>query len=178
MDFWWLRGHWWPFEEFEDTSRISWEPEVWGRWVPFEDFLKTWGPDALRTLKNLPGTFDDFLWTYSGPEAFEELKDFSGHWGSSRTWLPTEELRTLINLWGLCGRFEYLLRTWGLRTLGTFLCIFLTFWGLCGRFEDFLKTWGPEYLKTLKNFSGPFADFWWTFWELYLGTFEDFLRTI
>ena len=150
----------------------------WGLCGPFEDFLKTWGPDALRTFKNLPGTFDDFLWTYWGPEAFEELKDFSGHWGSSRTWLPTEELRTFINFWGLCGRFEYLLRTWGLRTLGTFLCIFLTFWGLCGRFEDFLKTWGPEYLKTLKNISGPFADFLWTFWELYLGTFENFLRTI
>ena len=173
INFW---GLCWRFEYLLRTwglrtlGRIFFLRTLWTFWGLFE----TWGPDALRTLKNLPGTFDDFLWTYWGPEAFEELKDFSGHWGSSRTWLPTEELRTLINFWGLCGRFEYLLRTWGLRTLGNFLCIFLTFWGLCGRFEDFLKTWGPEYLKTLKNFSGPFADFLWTFWELYLGNFETF----
>ena len=170
----------------------------WGLCGPFEDFLKTWGPDALRTLKNISGTFDDFLWTYWGPEAFEDFKDFSGHWGSLRTWLPTEELRTLITFWGLWGRLEYLLWTyedfegfddlwrnlrpffedilrisWEPEAWGPWLplCIFLTFWGLCGPFEDFLKTWGPEDLKTLKNFSGPFDDFLWTFWGLYLANF-------
>ena len=38
----------------------------WGLCGPFEDFLKTWGPDALRTLKNLSGTFNDLLWTIWG----------------------------------------------------------------------------------------------------------------
>ena len=147
-------------------------------WGLFED-RRTW------CSQNIEEHSLNFWWTSCGPiedlRPFEELKDFSGHWGSSRTWLPTEELRTLINFWGLCGRFDDLwvnrgdfedhLRTWGLRTLGTFLCIFLTFWGLCGRFEDFLKTWGPEYLKTLKNFSGPFD---WLLVDLLRSVFRNF----
>ena len=85
----------------------------WGLCGPFEEFLKTWGPDALRTLKNLWGTSDDFLWTYWGPEAFEELKDFSGHCGSSRTWLPTEDFEDVDKFLD----FEIALNTWGLRGL-------------------------------------------------------------
>ena len=159
--------------------------------------MKTWGPDALRSLKNLSGTSDDFLWTYLGPEAFVDFKDSSEHWGSLRTWLPTEELRTLINIWGHWGRFEYLLRTfeefedfedllsnlriiWGPEAWGGWgpfvhfldlLRTLCTFWGL---FED-LRTWGSQ---SIEEFSGPFDDYLWTFWGLFLGTFEDFVRTI
>ena len=173
----------------------------WGLSGPFEEFWKTWGPDALRTLKNLSGTFDDFLWTYWGPDAFEDFNDFSGHWGFCEPDYLLRTLRTLINFWGLWSRLEYLLWTyedfegfdnllrnlrtfWGsvenLRSedLGYLLCIFLTFWGLCGPFEDFLKTWGTDALRTLKNLSGTFDDFLWTIWGLFLGNFEDFLRII
>ena len=173
----------------------------WGLSGPFEEFWKTWGPDFLRTLKNLSGTFDDFLWTYWGPDAFEDYNDFSGHWGFCEPDYLLRTLRTLINFWGLWNRLEYVLWTyedfegfdnllrnlrpfWGsvenLRSedLGYLLCIFLTFWGLCGPFEDFLKTWGPDALRTLKNLSGTFDDFLWTIWGLFLGNFEDFLRTI
>ena len=173
----------------------------WGLSGPFEEFWKTWGPDALRTLKNLSGTFDDFLWSYWGPDAFEDYNDFSGHWGFCEPDYLLRTLRTLINFWGLWNRLEYVLWTyedfegfdnllrnlrpfWGsvenLRSedLGYLLCIFLTFWGLCGPFEDFLKTWGPDALRTLKNLSGTFDDFLWTIWGLFLGNFEDFLRII
>ena len=173
----------------------------WGLSGPFEEFWKTWGPDALRTLKNLSGTFDDCLWTYWGPDAFEDYNDFSGHWGFCEPDYLLRTLRTLINFWGLWNRLEYVLWTyedfegfdnllrnlrpfWGsvenLRSedLGYLLCIFLTFWGLCGPFEDFLKTWGPDALRTLKNLSGTFDDFLWTIWGLFLGNFEDFLRII
>ena len=173
----------------------------WGLSGPFEEFWKTWGPDFLRTLKNLSGTFDDFLWSYWGPDAFEDYNDFSGHWGFCEPDYLLRTLRTLINFWGLWNRLEYVLWTyedfegfdnllrnlrtfWGsvenLRSedLGYLLCIFLTFWGLCGPFEDFLKTWGPDALRTLKNLSGTFDDFLWTIWGLFLGNFEDFLRII
>ena len=151
---------------------------------PFEDFWKTCGPEDLKALKN----FLDLLMTSCG--TFEDLsplrnsRTFQDHWGSLRTWLPTEELRTLINFWGHWGRFEYLLTTfeefediedlfinlriiWGpvaWERSGPFV-IFLTFWGLCVPFEDFFKTWGPEDLKALKNVldllmtsGGPFED--------------------
>ena len=173
----------------------------WGLSGPFEEFWKTWGPDFLRTLKNLSGTFDDFLWSNWGPDAFEDYNDFSGHWGFCEPDYLLRTLRTLINFWGLWNRLEYVLWTyedfegfdnllrnlrtfWGsvenLRSedLGYLLCIFLTFWGLCGPFEDFLKTWGPDALRTLKNLSGTFDDFLWTIWGLFLGNFEDFLRII
>ena len=65
----------------------------WGLCGPFEDFLKTWGPDALRTLKNLSGTLNDFLWTIWGLFlgnfedflriiywTFEELLTTTGFW--------------------------------------------------------------------------------------------------
>ena len=149
---------------------------------PFEDFLKTWGPDALRTLRNISGTFDDFLWTYRGPEAFEDFKDSSGHWGSLRTWLPTEELRTLINFWGLWGRFDYLLRTfeefedfedllsnlrniWGPETWGRwgpfvhFLDLLWALWTFRGVLED-LRTWCSL------NIEEPFRNFWWILVDL------------
>ena len=154
----------------------------WGLFGPFEDFLKTRGPDALRTLKNISGTFDDFLWIYWGPETFVDFKDSSGHWGSLRTWLPTEELRTLINIWGHWGRFEYLLRTFekfedfedllsNLRIIWEpevwvpwvpfvhFLHILRTlriFWGL---FED-LRTWCSQIIEE------PFRNFWWLLVDL------------
>ena len=173
----------------------------WGLSGPFEEFWKTWGTDFLRTLKNLSGTFDDFLWSYWGPDAFEDYNDFSGHWGFCEPDYLLRTMRTLINFWGLWNRLEYVLWTyedfegfdnllrnlrpfWGsvenLRSedLGYLLCIFLTFWGLCGPFEDFLKTWGPDALRTLKNLSGTFDDFLWTIWGLFLGNFEDFLRII
>ena len=160
----------------------------WGLSEPFEEFWKTWGPDFLRTLKNLSGTFEDY-------------NDFSGHWGFCEPDYLLRTLRTLINIWGLWNRLEYVLWTyedfegfynllrnlrpfWGsvenLRSedLGYLLCIFLTFWGLCGPFEDFLKTWGPDALRTLKNLSGTFDDFLWTIWGLFLGNFEYFLRII
>ena len=73
----------------------------WGLSGPFEEFWKTWGPDFLRTLKNLSGTFDDFLWTYWGPDAFEDFNDFSGHWGFCEPDYLLRTLRTLINFWGL-----------------------------------------------------------------------------
>ena len=173
----------------------------WGLCGLFEDFLKTWGPDALRTLKNLSGTFDDFLWTIWGPV-------FRKFWGLCEDHLMTiwgtfddhRILRTLITFWGIEVALITFCGPWGLRVLwwpfeefedtlrisenlrsedvGYLLCIFLTFWGLCGPFEDFLKTWGPDALRTLKNLSGTFDDFLWTFWGLFLGNFEDFVRTI
>ena len=163
---------------------------------PFEDFLKTRGPDALRTLKNISGTFDDFLCTFWGPEAFEEFKDFSGHWGSLRTWLPTEELRTLINFWGHWGRFDVLLEDlWGFEDIEDLFSNLRIIWGpwpenvgdllsFSWPFEDFvylLRTfWRPEDLRISKHWR-IFWTFWWPLvdiWGLFLGTFEDFVRTI
>ena len=80
------------------------------------------------------------------------------------------------------------MRTWGLRTLGTFYAFSWPFWGL---FED-LRTWGSQ------NIEEPFRNFWWLlvdllrtlfrkFWGLcedhlmtFWGTFEDhrILRTL
>ena len=66
----------------------------WGLCGPFEDFLKTWGPDALRTLKNFSGPFDDFLWTFWGL-FLGNFEDFV------RTiWWPFEELLTTTGFWG------------------------------------------------------------------------------
>ena len=167
---------------------------------PFEDFLKTWGPDALRTLKNISGTFDDFLWTYRGPEAFEDFKDTSGHWGSLRTWLPTEELRTLINFWGLWGRFDYLLRTfeefedfedllsnlriiWGPEAWGRWgpFCAFpdllWTLWTFWGLFED-LRTWVSQNVEELfRTFCWLLVDLLRTVFSNFWGLFVDLLRT-
>ena len=152
IDFWWLRGFWWPFEEFEDTLRKPSDDLVTFCGL-FEDILRTfWRADARRTLKNL--TFEDHLRTVFrrtlwGP--FDNhLRNF---------WRP-QDLRTLITFWGIevalntfCGllrtsralmTFLRNLRTlWGSvenvrsEDLGYLLCIFLTFWGLSGPFEDF-----------------------------------------
>ena len=158
----------WRLQHFEDVE-LFWGIEVW--WL-LVDLLRTWG-----------------LWGIQG--LFRTLRTWS-----FRTWLPTEELRTLINFWGHWGRFQYLL-TWPLRnsrTLRIFLSnlriiwwpvawerwpfvIFLTsrtLWTFWGLLED-LRTWGSQ---SIEEFSGPFDDLWWTFWGMFLGTFEDFVRTI
>ena len=185
-------GPWVPFVHFLDFLRT-----LWTFWGLFED-LWTWGS---QNIEDFSGPFDDFLLTYWGPEAFEDFKDFLGYWGSLRTWLHTEDfedvdklLRTLrspwipfVDLWGLRGlwwpleEFEDILRiSWEPEVwvpwvpFMHFLDILWTLW----TFEDFLKTWGPDALRTLKNISGTFDDILWTIWGLYLGTFEDFLRTI
>ena len=189
VDLWGLRGLWWPFEEFEDILRISWEPEVWGPWVPSAHFL-----DFLRTLWTFRGLFED-LRTWCSQNIEEPFWNF---W-----WLLVDHLRTVFrNFWGLCE--DHLMTIWGtfddhriLRTLITFWGIevaldtfcgllmtsraWMTFWGIWGHIEDQLGTWG---LRTLGTFWGLFEDLraWcsqnieepsWNFWWLLV----DLLRT-
>ena len=176
MSFWGIWGH------FEDQLKtrclrtlgtfcaFSWLIE------DFADFLRTfWRPvdtRILKTLKNLSGTFDDFLWTNWGPV-------FRKFWGLCEDLFRTiwgifddhRILRTLTYVLRNGDRFGYLLWTSDdfegfddlLRTLWTTLSIFWgpEAWGRWGPFcafswpfedfvdffEDFLKTWGPEYLS-------------------------------
>ena len=198
MDLWGLRGLWWPFEEFEDILRISWEPEVWVPWVPFVhslDILRTlwtfWGLfEDLRTwgsqsIEEFSGPFDDFLWTFWGL-FLGKFEDFV-----RTTWWPFEELlttyrilRTLVTFWGIEVALNTFVDLWGLRWL----------WWPLEEFEDILRiswepeAWGPwvpfvhflDFLRTLWTFWGLFEDL--RTWgsqsiEEFSGPFDDFLWT-
>ena len=70
---------------------------------------------------------------------------------------PLRTSRALMNFWGIWGHFEDQLRTWGLKTLGTFCAfswILWTFWTLWGILED-LRTWFYQ------NVEESFRNFWW-----------------
>ena len=172
----------------EDLGYLSCSFLIFSRLCgPFEGFLKTWGAEDLRTLKNFSGPLDDFLWTFwvlfignfSG-RCWDHLMTFPGTFEDGRI------SSTLITFWGLWSRLEYLLWTsevsegfedllrnmrtfWGsvekLRPedLGYLLCIFLTFSGLCGPFKGLfeeLSTWCSL------NIEEPSRKFWWLLVDL------------
>ena len=163
----------WPFEDFVDLLRTFWRPEdlriskhwriFWTFWWHLVDHLRTvfrnfWGLFEDH-LMNIWGTFDDYrilrtLITFWGIEV--ALNTFCG---------PLRTSRALMTFWGIWGHFEDQLRTWGLRTLGTF-CAFS--W-LFEDFVDLLRTfWRPEDLRISKH--------WRTFQEHLMtscGPFED-----
>ena len=156
----------------------------WGLSGPFEEFWKIWGPDALRTLK----IFQELLMTSCKPiedlmplrisMTFQDIEDFANlitYWGLWGGWLIFEDFEVALNtfcgpmrisrdsrpFWGNRGDFEDHLRTWGLRTLGTF-CAFSWL------FEDFLDP--------LRNFGRPedliFSERWRIFQELLMTSCE------
>ena len=195
---WGLRGPWVPFVHFLDLLWILWT--YWGLFVELmtwffqnieEPFRNFWWllVNLLRTVfRKFWGLCEDHLMTIWGTFDYHRI------------------LRTLINFCGIWGRLEYLLWTsvdfegfddllrklrtsWGsaenlrtARTLGIFCAFSWHFWGFCGPLEDTLKNWWPEDRKRLKNFSGPFQEFLWTFFRTVFrnswGLCEDHLMTI
>ena len=91
-----LRNFWVIWGSFEDLR-----PEdvlcifliSWGLCGPFPDFLKTWVPEDLKTLRNFSGSFGDLLWTFWWL-FLGTIEDFV------RTiWWPFEELLTITGFW-------------------------------------------------------------------------------
>ena len=162
----------WLFEDFVDRFRTSWRPEdlmLAEHWRTFQDLLMT---SCGLFEFFLSETFEDFVrtiwWPFEEPlttTEFEAVDKFLRTWGRLEyLWLTSEDfegfeglLRNLRTFWGSVEKLRS-------EDLGYLLCSFLTFSRLCGPFEDFLKTWGPDALRTLKNHSGTFDDFLWTYW--------------
>ena len=153
----------WCSQNVEEPFRNFW-------WLLVEHlrtvFRNIWGlcEDHLMTIW---GTFDDHrilttLITLLGTLMID-WNTFCG---------PLRTSRALMTFWGIWGHFEDQLRTWGLRTLGTFCAFSWLFEDFAGPFEEFWKTWGPDFLRTLKNLSGTFDDFLWTYWGP--DAFEDY----
>ena len=139
-------GPWVPFVHFLDFLRT-----LWTFWGLFEDlwtcgsqnieepFRNFWWllVEHLRTVfRNIWGLCEDHLMTIWG--TFDDhriLRTLITFWGievALNTFCgPLRTSRALMTFWGIWGHFEDQLRTWGLRTLGTF-CAFSWL------FEDFL----------------------------------------
>ena len=214
VDLWWLRGLWWPFEELstfwvsvenlrsEDLGYLcafSWLFEDFADLL--RDFLKTWGPDALRTLR----TFLNFWWLL-----VDHLRTvFRKFWGLfeyhlMNIWGTFDDhriLTTLITYWGLWYRLEYLLWTSeDFEGFDDLLRNLRTFWGSVDnlRSEDLgyllcISWLFEDFADLLRNIGRPddlvLSERWRTFQELlmtscgtfedcFLGIFEDSVRTI
>ena len=134
VDLWGLRGLWWPFEEFEDILRISWEPEVWVPWVPFVHFLHN-----LMTFWTFWGLFEDQR-TWCSQNIEEHFRNI---W-----WLLVD----LLRVWDLCG-FQGLFRTlrifanlityWGIEDVDKYLRTLWTIWVSLEDLWEIRGLWGP-----------------------------------
>ena len=129
---------------------------------------------------------------------FQDIEDFANlitYWGLWGRWLIFEDFEVALNtfcgpmrtsrdlrpFWGNRGDFEDHLRTWGLRTLGTFCAFSLLF----EDFVDLLRTFWRPWTWGSQNIEEPFRNFWWllvehlrTVFRNIWGLCEDHLMTI
>ena len=186
---------WWTFEDLrsEDVGDLLCIFLTFsGLCGPFEDFWKTCGPEDLKTLKN-----------------FLDLLRIWGLWGIQGLFRTLRIFANVITYWGIedvdkflriCGRFEYLLRTfeefedfedllsnlriiWGPEAWGRWgpFCAFpdllWTLWIFWGLFED-LRTWVSQNVEEqFRTFCWLLVDLLRTVFSNFWGLFVDLLRT-